>query len=290
MTVAAVDRCIRLIELLAATPDGCTLTDLSSALGSPKSAVHRTLATLAAHGYVVQDARTQLYAGSLRLATLGFRCLDARHLPDAAQQVLNDLARETQEYCRLALASDSGLAWVARAQGAAQGLRYEPPMSHAVVLHATASGKAWLATMPENEALAIACARGLAIPANAGANVVTSVDALRRHLADTRRRGFAIAHDEAEDGTWSCAIAFRGGEGDDAPVVGTISVAGPDQRMRRHPVAWYGTRLAGAAAALSAAWPLQRRQLPPNQSVAAVPARQARPAAATAARRRPTDR
>jgi DNA-binding IclR family transcriptional regulator len=63
MTVAAVDRCIRLIELLAATPDGCTVTDLAAALASPKSAVHRMLATLAARGYVVQDARSQTYAG-----------------------------------------------------------------------------------------------------------------------------------------------------------------------------------------------------------------------------------
>lgn len=271
MTVAAVDRCIRLIELLAATPDGCTVTDLAAALASPKSAVHRLLATLAARGYVVQDARSQTYAGSLRLATLGFRCLDARHLPDAAQQVLDALARDTQEYCRLALVGENELAWVARAQGALQGLRYEPPMSHAVVLHATASGKAWLATMPDDEALAIASARGLAAPPNAGANVVSSVEALRRHLAETRRRRFAVAHDEVEAGTWSCAIAFRGGDLPDAPFAGTISVAGPAQRMRRHPLAWYGARLARAAATLAAAWPLQRRQLPTKPSTARPP-------------------
>src|SRR5579875_2337425 len=101
--VAAVDRCLALIETLAQEAEGLSLGDIAARLDMPKSATHRMLATLAAHGYVTQDPATQAYLLSLRLAVLAFRYLDARRLPDVAQTVLDRLARDTAEYCRLAV-------------------------------------------------------------------------------------------------------------------------------------------------------------------------------------------
>ena len=203
---------------------------------------------------------TQNYAGSLRLATLGFRCLDARRLPSAAQQVLDRLAKATGEYCRLALVNGRELRWAACAQGATQGLRYDPPMSHAALLHATASGKAWLATLPEAQAIEVSAANGLPAPPGAGSNIVRSVEALRRHLADTRKRGYAIADDEAEIGTLAYAVAFSATEGEIRRVTGTVSVAGPQARMRRVARRDVVAALALAARELEALWPLHRRQ------------------------------
>lgn len=260
MAVAAVDRCIRLIETLADTPSGLSLSELASRLTLPKSAVHRMLATLADRGYVEQEPVTQNYAGSLRLATLGFRCLDARHLPSAAQQVLDRLAQTTGEYCRLALVGDRELLWAACAQGATQGLRYEPPMGHAVILHVTASGKAWLSTLPEASALEVAAAHGISTPPSAGSNVVRNLEALRRHLAETRKRGYAIADDEAEIGTFAYALAFSVTDGATRRVAGTISVAGPHVRMQRLARSEVVASLARAAREMEDVWPLHRRQ------------------------------
>jgi hypothetical protein len=161
MSATAVERCLSVVEALVDESAGVSLVDLAARLDMPNSAIHRTLAILASRGYVRQDPATQAYALTLRLSTLGFRLLGARHLPDAGQQVLQRLAEQTGEYCRLAVVEGDGLTWISRAQGSTQGLRYEPPMGGEVVLHTTATGKAWLATLPEDEALRLVVAAGM---------------------------------------------------------------------------------------------------------------------------------
>lgn len=260
--VATIDRCLGLIETLAQESGGLSLGELADRLGLPKSATHRMLATLLERGYVRQDAETQAYALSLRLALLAFRYLDARQLPDVAQTALERLARDTGEYCRLAVVEGEGLVWIARAQGATQGLRYDPDMGQEVVLHATATGKAWLATLPEAEALRIVSVRGFRRPAHAGKRVISNVIELRQQLAETRRRGYGLAVEEAEAGIVALAVAFRAWGSSEAPVAGTLSVAGPVVRIRKERYEELSEALARAARDVSAVWPLHRRQRP----------------------------
>lgn len=260
MQVANVERCLELVETLAARPEGAALGALAQALTLPKSAVHRLLQALAARGYVVQDAVSQDYQLSLKLVALAFRHLDAGRLPDAAQVVLDRLARESREYCRIALVDGEGLTWAARAQGATQGLRYEPAMDGAVVLHATATGKAWLSTLDDEQALAIVYRRGFATPPTFGSRVVRTGDELRAQLAETRARGYALAIDEGEPGTVAIATTFRAYQSPDAPAAGTVSIAGPRSRIDDDRVRSLATLLAPAAAELASIWPLRRRQ------------------------------
>lgn len=258
MTIAAVERALKMLEALAGEPGGIDLGVLSARLDLPVSATHRLLATLTERGFVSQDAATGAYGLTLKLAQLAFRDLDLRGLPDAGQIVLDALAHRTREYCRLAVVEDENLVWIARAQGATAGLRYDPPMGAEIVLHATATGKAWLASLPEADALRIVCARGFQA---GGPNALSDVDALRSHLAETRQRGVALAVEEGEIGTVAMAVVFRAGPAPDAAIAGTLSVAGPMPRMseeRRGPIA---QALREAAQEMAAIWPLRRRQM-----------------------------
>ncbi len=160
----------------------------------------------------------------------------------------------------MAVVEGEGLVWVARAQGATQGLRYDPPMGRDVVLHATATGKAWLAALPEQEALRIVCARGFGTPPGFGARVVAGVDELRAHLAATRARGYAYAVEEGEPGTVALACPFRAFDDPQAPIAGTLSIAGPLVRLTEARVAEIAPRLLAATHDLAAAWPLRQRQ------------------------------
>ena len=261
--IANVDRAFTAIELLAGEPSGLALGALAERLDVPKSAAHRLMQALLDRGYVTQDPASQDYVLSLQLPLLGFRYLDARHLQDVAQKALDHLAQSTGEYCRIALVESEGLVWVARAQGATQGLRYDPPMGRDVVLHATATGKAWLASLPEQEALRIVCARGFTTPPGFGAHAVTTVDELRRHLAETRRRGYATAIEEGEPGTVALAAVFGASEAPDAPVAGTISIAGPQARMPATRVAALAPQLLATTREVATLWPLRVRQSTP---------------------------
>ncbi|MCZ7449286.1 IclR family transcriptional regulator [Agrobacterium rhizogenes] len=260
MTVAAVSRCLTLLEVLATEAGSIELSDLAGRLDMPASAVHRLLTTLIAHGWVIQDAASQNYALSLRLSALAFRNLDARNVPDVVQSVLNRLAAETQEYCRLAIVEGQDLVWVARAQGATTGLRYDPDMGHEIVLHATANGKAWLSTLPEEQALEIVYSRGFTAKRKLGPNSARSIDELRVRLNETRERGFATSVEEGEAGTAAIAVPFRARADANAPVAGTISVAGPLMRITEDRWPDLTRALHKAAAELSDIWPLRVRQ------------------------------
>jgi DNA-binding IclR family transcriptional regulator len=260
VSVTNVDRCLSLIEALAESAGGLPLGSLAERVDMPKSATHRLLQTLANRGYVEQDGSTQNYDLSLKVATLAFRFLDGRRLPDVAQAALDALARRCGEYCRLAVVTGEGLVWLARAQGATHGLRYDPPMSRDVVLHATATGKAWLASLPEADALRIVCARGFATPPGFGARAARNVDELRRRVDDARRRGYAIAIDEGEPGTVAIATVFRASDASDAPVAGTVSIAGPQVRFGRERVAELAPMLLETAGELAKRWPVRARQ------------------------------
>ncbi|HVO87011.1 MAG TPA: IclR family transcriptional regulator [Casimicrobiaceae bacterium] len=266
LQVANVDRSLSVLETLSAAPAGLSLSALAQRIGLAKSAAHRLLQTLAVRGYVYQDPRSQHYCLSLKLALLGFRYLDARRLPDLVQGALDRLAQETGEYCRIAIVEGDGLAWIARAQGARMGLRYDPPMGREVVLHATATGKAWLATLAEDQALRIVLARGFETPDGFGRRAVRSVSELRRHLAETRRRGFAVAMEEGEPGIVALAAVFRAYDLADAPVAGTVSIAGPLTRMGAARIEALAPLLKRTATELGTLWPLHQRQLGGSQT------------------------
>lgn len=260
MTVAAVSRCIGVLECLAGAVGGLELGDIAARLDMPKSAVHRVLSTLVQHGWVVQEPETQNYALSLRFSTLAFHDLDVRIVTDVVQQVLDRLAAETREYCRLAVVQGETLAWVARAQGATAGLRYDADMGQEVALHATATGKAWLSTLPESEALRIVCARNFHPHLSLGPRAVSGVEALKRHLAETRARGYASAIEEAEPGIVALAAPFRADARPDAQVAGTVSVAGPMSRITPDRFDQLGAQLQAAAEELRGIWRLRARQ------------------------------
>lgn len=266
MTIAAVERALKLMEALAGEPDGVDLSLLAERLDLPFSATHRLLATLAERGFVTQYPHSGAYGLTLKLSQLAFRDLDSRGLPDAGQIVLDGLAATTREYCRLAVVEGGDLVWIARAQGATAGLRYEPPMGAGPVLHATATGKAWLASLSETEALRIVFARGFEGHDRTGPNALRDVDALRGHLDEARLRGFAIAVEEGEVGIVAMATTFRAGPDPAAPVAGTLSVAGPLPRMQaeRRPVIVQA--LQRAAVEMAEIWPLRRRQTQPAKA------------------------
>lgn len=260
MTVAAVSRCLNLLDILAGAYEGFELSEIAAQLDIPPSAAHRLVTTLVNHGWVTQEPTTQKYALSLKMSILAFRDLDNRNVPDVVQAVLNRLAASTREYCRLAILEGHDLVWVARAQGAVTGLRYDPDMGQEAVLHATANGKAWLATLPEEEALSIVYSRGFKTDRTLGPNSARTIDELRGRLNETRALGFGISVEEAEAGTAALAVPFRSGPGEHDPIAGTISIAGP--LVRIHKARWpeLAQKLRKASQEISELWPLRMRQ------------------------------
>lgn len=251
------ERCLSIIQLLADHASELPLGEIAERLILPKSGAHRLLATLIDQGWVEKDEQTSFYRLTMRLAILGQRFYAATGIPDICQPLLDRLAQDSREFVRLAVVDSDSLVWVADAQGATGGLMYQPSLqTNTVPLYATASGKIWLSTMPVEHAVRIALRDGSFDAVRSfGPNVIRTIEGLTRELEATRRRGYGIANSEAEPGVSAVAVTVR--SGDDGPVVGTVSVAGPSLRMTEERLADLAPSLAATTSELSKLWPLR---------------------------------
>jgi len=253
------ERCLGIIELLADGAGTMPLGEIAERLDLPKSGAHRLLATLVDLGWAEQDAETGFYRLTMRLAVLGQRFYTATGIPDVCQPLLDRLARDCREFARLAVVDGDSLVWVAHAQGAVGGLLYQPSLaSNTVPLYATASGKAWLSTLPADAARQIVLRNGGFDSADRyGPNAVRTIEALLRELDGTVRRGYGLAVNEAEPGVTALATTIRAEKGGAA--LGTVSIAGPSLRMTKARIQQLAPRVLQSAAELSSLWPLRPR-------------------------------
>jgi IclR family transcriptional regulator, acetate operon repressor len=252
------ERCLSIIELLADGADAMALGDIAERLGLPKSGAHRLLATLVELGWAEQDPNTSFYRLTMRLTILGQRFYVATGIPDICQPLLDRLASHCREFARLAVVDGHSLTWLAHAQGAAVGLLYQPSLATSTVpLHATASGKVWLATLPTEQALHNVQREGFGDAAAYGPNVTRTVAALKRELDATARRGFGLAVNEAEPGVTAVAAAIR--QAGSGPTLGTVSIAGPSVRMTELRVRELAPLVMQCASEMAALWPLRPR-------------------------------
>jgi IclR family acetate operon transcriptional repressor len=264
------ERALDVVELLVDHPEGLPLSEIARVLNIPKSATHRILSHLGRRGYVGQPGGLERYRLNLKLAALGLRFVSRTNVVDICQPVIDRLAHDTGEFVRLALWDGAALTWVAKAQGAEHGLRYDPDMGHPVVLHATATGRVWLATLPKREAVGLVRQRGFDVPERFPKQRIKDEAALVSELRLTRKRGYGMAVEEGEPGTAAVAVAIEAGENYRSP--GTLSVAGPIVRMQPERLKEIVPLMQKASHELSELWPLTRmRQGPPPELTPPVP-------------------
>src|SRR5919198_3010098 len=102
-TAKGADRVLAVFKALAGYPRGATLDELAERLGSPKSSVHRALATLRRAGLAEQDrdGRYRFGMEALRLAFAYYERLDERAPVQPALDALAERFREPAHYAQL---------------------------------------------------------------------------------------------------------------------------------------------------------------------------------------------
>ncbi|TGE00691.1 IclR family transcriptional regulator [Methylobacterium nonmethylotrophicum] len=241
-------RVLDLVELLANHPRGLPLQAIAETLDIPKSGAHRLLAELAEHAYAVQDAETGRYLLTTRFATLGLKHLSRTGVVDIAQAVLNRLADLSGELARLAVVDYPRLVWVAKAQGARTGLRYDGDMGAEARLSTTSTGIAWLASLSDEEALELVMRQGLAT-GESGPNAPRTVAELMALVNQARARGYAWVQETNTAG--AAAMAANVLHPQTGRAVGNLSVAGPSLRLTEAQRDAIAPDLLAAAAELS---------------------------------------
>ncbi len=253
-SASSAERCLAILELLVNEPGGLALSIIAQRLSLPVSATHRLLGVLVARRYVRQDPVSEVYEATMTVAALGMRLLAGTNLSEICQPIMDELAAQTGELVRLSVLEDSRLTWVAKAQGARTSIRYDPISGRDVPLHVTAMGKAWLATLPEDEAVRLVLDRGFGGDL-IGPRAIRTVEALRDELRLTRDRGFALVVEEAEEGISAISMVVRDASRRDRPVVGALAVAGPTFRLDHDRLVGFAPQLRAAVEEMGRLWP-----------------------------------
>ncbi|HEY0918316.1 IclR family transcriptional regulator [Devosia sp.] len=238
------ERTLEILELLARNPNGLPLREIAEKLDIPPSGAHRLLRELARLNYVRQEREQADYVLTTRLVSLALGFLSASGIVDLAQPVLDRLAQQSGELVRLAVVDGDRLTWVAKAQGARTGLRYDPDMGAEAHLASSASGHAWLMTLPDEKALELVASQGFGTAKDRGPNAPLSTTKLLRFLKSARARGFSIAQETFTSGMTGLAAPVRSTEG---PAVGVISIYGPTLRLGENRQQDLGEELMAAA-------------------------------------------
>jgi len=221
-------RSFNVLETLAAHPQGCSLSFVSNELGIPLSVTHRLLAELAEYGYVRQERDHGDYTLTVKLVSLGLSFLSNSGVVDVAQPLLDGLAQESGELVRMAVVDGDDLVFVAKAQGATRGLRYDPDMGLAVQLSCSAAGHALLSTLSDEEALERVARQGFGQPDQYGPQAPTTMKALLTYIRNARKRGWSSIVEVFAPGMSAMAAPVRAPGG---PAIGVVTIAGPLVRL-----------------------------------------------------------
>ena len=237
-TIQAVDRAAALLKTVADSRQPLTVVELASATGLNRSTAWRLLATLDQHGLVERDPVTQRYSvgyAILQMAAGG----DYDALVRRARPAVERLANETGETASLAVAKRFDLVYIDQV---------EPPqvmspnwLGRPAPLHATSSGKAFLAWLPPEERAA------LLTPARLKRYTPTTITTraeLESELEVVRRDGYAICLGELEQTLYGVSAAVLNER--ERPVA-IISVWGPEHRVSRERLPEIGKRAVRAA-------------------------------------------
>jgi len=220
--IQSIDRAAELLEAIARAPEPETAPELADACGLNRSTAWRILATLEHHGLVERDPDSNRY--SLGFAVLRLAAA-AGHEPlvRLAHPVLRRLADATGETVNLAVARRLELVYADQVQ--ARHVMAPNWLGHPVPLHATSTGKAFLAALPADELDTIVRA-GLERFTD---TTITTPRPLRAELDDVREQGYAVSHGELEPALWGVSAASRDASG--RPIA-VVSVWGADARVR----------------------------------------------------------
>ena len=241
----ALSRGLAVLEALAATDSGATLTTLADLLRIPTPTAHRLLATLEAAGYVQSGSQGEWLVG-VRAFRVGSAFLSHRNLVVQAYPYLRQLMEASGETANLAVMEAGQAVFVEQVQ-CRELMRMSAKLGARAPLHASGVGKAMLAAM---DAPAVAAALGRQGLVRHTPHTLATRESLAAELTRIRARGYAVDDEEHALGM-RCVAATVFDENGEAWAA--LSLAGPTTRITGERVSALGALVRETAQSMTAA-------------------------------------
>ncbi len=244
-TVQSLSRALNLMNTIAASDHGVTLSEAAKGTGLAVSTAHRLLTTLQQDRFVRFDGERGVWTIGVQAFSVGSAFLRARELTVIARPFMRQLMERSGETVNLAVEDRGEAIYVAQIECRKLMRAITRPGGRAL-MHASAVGKALLSALPEEEVDKIVEAHGL--PRETDKTISTPIK-LRTELAIIRQRGFAV--DDEENAVGLRCIAAVVYDEHAQPVAG-LSLSGPMARISDDSIAGLGEAVFEAAKKITA--------------------------------------
>ncbi|MDQ0472024.1 IclR family transcriptional regulator [Labrys wisconsinensis] len=229
--VQSLIRALSILDTLAESEDGLSLTALARAVGLPPSSAHRLLTTLQRKRFVRFEPGAMTWRVGVQAFVVGNAFARSREVVPFAMPFMRQLMDKTGETVNLYVPNDGQAICIAQVQSR-QVIRAISRPGGTVPLQRSAAGKAMLARMGRGEVEDILSAHGRRDPEEASA---VDPSKLRAEIEAVRARGFALDDEEVAPGLRCIAVPILDEHG---AAQAAMSIAGPitrltDQRLAR---------------------------------------------------------
>lgn len=242
--VQSVDRAVALLNRVAeASPRGAPVAQLAAECGINRATAWRLLATLETHGLVERDPATNCYAIGFAVARLAASS-GVDGLVRRTHHIVEQVSRSTGETADLAIAGRHGVTYVDEV--APPSVLAANWLARPVPLHATSTGKCFLAWLPERE-LTATVQEPLQQFTEA---TITDMSLLIEELARTRERGYGVCAGELEPNLFGVSAPVLGAA--NGRPFAVFSIWGPADRVPVQRFSELGAAAIDAARAIEA--------------------------------------
>jgi DNA-binding IclR family transcriptional regulator len=242
--VPSVERTISLLEFLAGTTKGATISELSRRLNVPKSSLHLLILTLERRGYLQKNSETNKYHFGTKLISLSRTALENLELREEAKPFLQALMQKTKLTVHMAILERNEAVIIEKIES--HGLiQVATWIGRRMDLNCTGVGKALIAFLPEQTFDLQVKKMGLA---KHNSKSIVSINKLKRDLEQVRRLGYALDDEEDEIGLRCIGAPVFSSE---EVVVAAVSVAGTTSQIPLEKVRTIAKDVKYAAASIS---------------------------------------
>ncbi|MCC6859650.1 MAG: IclR family transcriptional regulator [Bryobacterales bacterium] len=243
-SLPSVDRTLRVLEAIAESQRGLTLTQLAERLGFPRSTVYCLLLSLERNGYVQRRTARGPYLPGKKIFSLCEKAAEGTALAEIARPHLVSLMARRRLPVQMALFLQGQVTLIAQFAPAAAP-KPATWIGQRLDWHCTALGKALAAHFAPRQLTELIQAHGL--PRH-NHNTIVSEREIVEELALTRQRGYAVDDEEDLIGYRCVAAPVLGSAGEP---IAAVSLMGTTAQIDPRKASELGADLVATAAEVS---------------------------------------
>lgn len=249
-------RVLNILQAVASSLDGHTLSGLAELLDAPRSSVFPILHTMADRGFLILDPKTMKYSTGIQSHVVGSSYIGKNDTYKTVYNEMETIGAHCAETCQLGVLDRGEVLYIGKVDST-EAIRLASHVGERLPPHCTALGKALMSHLSFSD-VATLCREPLK---QLTPHTITSLDALYEQIQRVRDTGIAEDDQETQENVNCRATPIR----HQGAVVCSISVSTPSFRFTgekesliRASLLETKQRLEGALAAMEVALPFRR--------------------------------